>query len=300
MPSSLVGHSSPGVNGGARRALDSLERASIRASVDSAALLFVDHEAETAPDAYGWWALEDSNLRPRACEALHVEDWCALLRNFLMIVTLRDLTKPQEDSRPPPDRPQESYPAATCDRSLRGRRRAARFDFADCRTFSITSGWLAAMWSSTRAGPSGVRRFASQAWTSLVLTFRRPANSAWEACSDARTRFTARPFSGFGGSREVVVRSLRSPCACSSASSAELKSSVNISFFMLSSALFRPAVSRSLRLFLKPTLSIVERVVDQLSTSTSEASSTSLESASESSPRSARSFVFPNIHTTHC
>ena len=66
-----------------KRTLRARRDRSVRAS---AALLFVDHEAETAPDAYGWWALEDSNLRPRACEALQVEDWCGLLRNFLMIV----------------------------------------------------------------------------------------------------------------------------------------------------------------------------------------------------------------------
>lgn len=67
---------------------------------------------------------------------------------------------------------------------------------------SIASGWLAAMWGSTKAGPSGVRRFASQAWTSLVLTFRKRAKTAWDACGDARTRFNGTAVEWLRRSRE--------------------------------------------------------------------------------------------------
>jgi hypothetical protein len=128
-------------------------------------------------------------------------------------------------------RPPRNYPA-TCTRSRRLRNRRVRPEATSCRTRSIKCGCRAAMCSSTNAGPSGVRRFASQACTSFVLTFRYCANTACEACKAARTRLTARPFSDFGGSGSVVVRRLRLPCACSRASFADPRSSVNVSSFI--------------------------------------------------------------------
>ena len=86
--------------------------------------------------------------------------------------------------------------------------------------------------AATRAGPSGVLRSPSHAWTSFVLTFKYRAKTAWDACRVARTRFTARPFNALGGSGSVVVRRFRLPRACSSASWADPISSANTSFFM--------------------------------------------------------------------
>ena len=107
-----------------------------------------------------------------------------------------------------------------------------------CRpTASINPGCFATIWRSTSAGPCGVRWPASHACTSFVLTFNCRANTACEALSAARTRFTARPSSGFGGRSRVVVRRSRLPFACSNASFIDPSSSAKVASFMTSSLL---------------------------------------------------------------
>jgi len=89
------------------------------------------------------------------------------------------------------------------------------------------AGSFSASRSNKRAGPSGVRRPASQACTNLVLTLRQCANTAWEALSFFRTFLTASASMGAGGGGRTVVRSSRFPRACSSASPTDAINSSN-------------------------------------------------------------------------
>ena len=48
-------------------------------------------------DGYAWWALQESNLRPRACEADRGLDSHGLVRNLLGHLDSEGLTQSQKD-----------------------------------------------------------------------------------------------------------------------------------------------------------------------------------------------------------
>ena len=79
-------------------------------------------------DGYVWWALQESNLRPRACEATQAVYSSGLGANFLMMLDLARHVRTRVDSKPPPKRHQDltvclrsvlASSAARCDLRLR-------------------------------------------------------------------------------------------------------------------------------------------------------------------------------------